>query len=136
MGEVNTDDVLYGLTRSDWERWSERPTTPPTSVELVALEAHDIDALLEIETHWTDERAGGGIDAVLADIARSAIGGQVATAGSSTAGGSTLRPRGIVADGELVGLFIEPTASSPAPRLIIDRLHRGRGIEARVSAAA
>ena len=29
LGEENSDDLIYGLIRPDWEHWRDRPRQPP-----------------------------------------------------------------------------------------------------------
>ena len=40
IGDENSDDWLYGMTRADWEAWRDRPRHRPETVELVEI-THD-----------------------------------------------------------------------------------------------
>ncbi len=37
VGDENSDDWLYGMTRADWEAWRDRPRSRPDEVRLVEI---------------------------------------------------------------------------------------------------
>jgi RimJ/RimL family protein N-acetyltransferase len=128
VGEENSDDSIYGLTRSDWETWLKRPTTPPERVELIEVTPHNVGAVSKLATHKTQERFVATMlesftDALIPEI----VDGYPAVPWF----------RAVAADGEIVGFVMValPHEHSPEPylwRLLIDRLHQRRGIGGRV----
>lgn len=45
VGDECSDDMLYGMTRSDWEAWRDRPRRRPGVVELVPVTADNVRAV-------------------------------------------------------------------------------------------
>lgn len=124
VGDECSDDLLYGMTRTDWEAWRDRPRHRPERVELVPVTADNRRAVGALATHWSQERfvspmAGNFRDALVPPVLD----------------GAPLVPwfRAIEADGELVGFLMasEITDTHPNPylwRLLVDRMHQRRGI--------
>ncbi len=56
VGDECSDDMLYGMTRSDWEAWCNRPRQPPDQVELVPVTAGNRRAVGDLVIHKTQER--------------------------------------------------------------------------------
>jgi RimJ/RimL family protein N-acetyltransferase len=124
VGEENSDDHIYGMTRADWEQWRDRPRTPPESVELGEIGPENRRVVGALATHKTQEELVAPMSASFADALF-----------PSVVNGAPVRPwmRAIVADGTIVGfvMMTTPTARHPEPflwRLLIDRLHQRRGI--------
>lgn len=128
VGEDNSDDLLYGMTRADFVAWRERPRTPPGHVELVPITPDNARAVRRTATHKSQERF---VAPTLCSFADALV--------PEPEDGVPVVPwyRGITADGEVVGfvMLTAVTEAHPEPflwRLLIDRLHQGRGIGARV----
>lgn len=130
LGDDNSDDWLYGMTRADWEAWRTRPRARPDQVELVEIDpgnAHEVRAL---RSHHS-QRAF--VDPVVDSFADALY--------PEPFEGAAPVPflRAVRADGVLVGfvMLAEPTPHHPDPylwRLLIDRMHQRRGIGERVLA--
>lgn len=122
-GEVS-DDWIYGLTRQDWEAWRSRPTGAPDMVELVEIDAANVDEVSALSTHKTQEEFVAPMlksfkDALFPEIVD----------------GAPLFPwmRAIQADGEYVGFVMlalsgEHHEDTYLWRFLIDRRHQRRGI--------
>lgn len=128
VGDDNTDDLLYGMTRDDWEAWRDRPTDAPAEVRLVEVTPDNQGPVLRLETHESQRRFVSPNVKSLADA-------QV----PEVIDGAAVVPwyRAIEADGQLVGfvMLAEITDAHPEPylwRLLIDRRHQRRGIGDRV----
>lgn len=128
VGDDNSDDWIYGLTRADHEAWLARPTTPPATVELVPITPDNARAVQALRTHKTQER-------MVAPVLRSFADALV----PEVIDGAPVVPwyRAVAADGDLVGfvMLAEPTEVHPEPylwRLLVDRLHQRRGIGERI----
>ena len=123
VGDECSDDLLYGMTRADWDAWISRTRTRPAKVELAPITPDNADAVGEIETHKSQERF----------VAPMAINFQDALVLSTTEGGSTPWFRAIEADGEVVGFMLASAINQHRTtpylvRLLIDRMHQRRGI--------
>ncbi|MEM9464558.1 MAG: GNAT family N-acetyltransferase [Actinomycetota bacterium] len=128
VGDENSDDALYGLTRDDHADWAARPTEAPAAVELVEITADLAGAVERLVTHKSQERfvspnLHSFADALLPEVVD----------------GAPVVPwyRAVEADGELVGfvMLAEITDAHPEPylwRLMIDRRHQRRRIGDRV----
>lgn len=128
VGDDNSDDWIYGLTRADWEAWRNRPTDAPADIRLVEITHDNADDVYRMRTHKSQERfvapnAASFVDAMFPE----------------EVDGAPVVPwlRAVEADGELVGFVMvaDTTEHHPEPylwRLLIDRLHQGRGIGGRV----
>ncbi len=124
VGDECSDDMLYGMTRADWETWCDRPRHRPGRVELVPVTSGNRLAVGALATHKSQERfvspmLGNFRDALLPQMRD----------------GAALVPwfRAIEADGETVGFIMaaEMTEAHPNPslwRFLIDRMHQRRGI--------
>ncbi len=125
-GEVS-DDWIYGLLRSDWEDWKNRPQGPPEKVELIEVTAENYGTVAKLTTHKTQESF---VAPMLWSYADALFPEEV--------DGAPLLPwmRAIAADGEFVGFVMLAlgTEHHPHPylwRLLIDRRHQRRGIGAK-----
>jgi RimJ/RimL family protein N-acetyltransferase len=128
IGDENSDDWLYGMTRADWEAWRDRPRHRPETVELVEITADKLSEVLALTTHRSQQRFVAPVAKSLADALIPA-----------EHDGVVVLPwyRAVVADGDLVG-FVMLARSQPGHpnpylwRLLVDRLHQRRGIGSRV----
>lgn len=130
VGDENSDDWIYGMTRDDWDAWRYRSTDPPSEVRLDPITEDTAFRVLSLRTHKTQESfvasmAGSYADALFPGIED----------------GYPVVPwlRAVIADGEIVGfvMMAEVTGGNPDPylwRMLIDRLHQRRGIGDRVIA--
>ncbi len=124
VGDECSSDLLYGMTRDDWEAWCNRPRQRPQHVELVPLSNENRLAVGGLVTHKSQERfvtpmLGNFRDALAPPLVHGAP--------------LVPWPRAIEADGEVVGFVMgtEMTDAHPTPclwRLLIDRMHQRRGI--------
>ena len=128
VGDENTDDLLYGMTRDDHADWVARPLGAPTEVGLVEVTPDNQRAVLSLTTHESQRRFVSPNVKSLADAQVPEI-----------IDGMAVVPwyRAIEADGELVGFVMlgEITAAHPEPylwRQMIERRHQRRGIGDRV----
>ena len=128
LGDDNSDDWIYGMTRADWDAWRTRPRIPPDAVRLVPVTATNRDEVLALRTHHSQL-------AFVAPVVRSFADALV----PDVVDGAPVLPwlRAIEADGRLVG-FVMLALATPAHadpylwRLLVDRLHQRRGIATRV----
>lgn len=127
LGEQNSDDLIYGLTRADRHAWLTRPRGEPETVRLVPVTQANKEAVLALRTHHSQE-------AFVAPTLRSFADALV----PDVVAGAPLRPwlRALEADGLTVGMVMlaEPGPEHPEPylwRLLVDRLHQRRGVGAR-----
>ena len=51
-----SDDWIYGVVRSDWETWRDRPRHRPTTVRLVEITADTVHEVGRLVTHRTQQR--------------------------------------------------------------------------------
>jgi RimJ/RimL family protein N-acetyltransferase len=126
VGDECSDDMLYGVTRADWDAWCNRPRHRPDHVALVTVTADNRRAVGNLATHKSQEHfvspmLGSFRDALVPPLRH----------------GAPLVPwfRAIEADGEVAGFIMaaEMTHDHPNPflwRLLIDRMHQRRGIGA------
>lgn len=124
VGDENSDDWIYGLTRADRDAWRQRPRSVPGRVELVEIDSHNARSFEGLRTHKSQERFVASVQASYADALFPEV-----------VDGAPLVPwlRGIVADGVPAGfvMMAEVTATNPEPylwRFLVDRLHQGRGV--------
>jgi RimJ/RimL family protein N-acetyltransferase len=126
VGDDNSDDAIYGMTRDDWSSWQNRTVVEPRSVTLALITPESQRHVSQLRTHASQERF-------------------VAPMGNSFANalfppvvdGQPLSPwlRSIDVDGRPVGFVMlsEVTDAHPEPylwRFLVDRLHQRRGIGA------
>jgi RimJ/RimL family protein N-acetyltransferase len=124
VGEECSDDMLYGMTRPDWEAWCHRPRHRPERVELVPVTGDNRRAVGDLVTHKSQEHF---VSPMLGNF-RDAL-------APPALDGGVLVPwwRAIEADGETVGFIMaaEMTDTHANPylwRLLVDRMHQRRGI--------
>ncbi len=124
VGEVNSDDWIYGMTRSDRTDWTTRPRSAPETVVLAEITRANLAEVRRLTTHHSQERFVAPIDDSLALALVPPI---YVTAPARPF------PRAVVADGEVVGFVMLAAVSDRHPepalwRLLVDRRHQGRGI--------
>lgn len=124
VGDECSDDMLYGMTRADWDTWIGRPRHRPAEVRLVPVTPDNRRDVAALVTHKSQERfvspmLGNFRDALVPPVVN----------------GATLIPwfRAIEADGEIAGFVMaaEATEAHPNPylwRFLVDRMHQRRGI--------
>lgn len=124
LGDDNSDDWIYGLTRADWATWRGRPRATPGVVHLSPVTVDNRAALLALRTHHSQQ-------AFIAPMLQSFADAYL----PEVVDGAPVVPwlRGIEADGELVGfaMMALTTPHHPEPylwRLLVDRMHQRRGI--------
>ncbi len=124
VGDECSDDMLYGMTRSDWDAWCRRPRHRPARVELAPMATDNRRAVGDLVTHKSQERF---VSPMLGNF-RDAL-------APPSRHGAPLVPwyRAIEADGQIVGFIMasEMTEAHANPslwRLLIDRMHQRRGI--------
>ena len=128
VGDDNSDDWLYGMTRADWDAWRDRPRQAPALVELVEITEDNLPMVLRMATHHSQTRF---VDPTVLSLAEALI--------PSTHDGVPVEPwyRAVRADGIHVG-FVMVARSAPGStetylwRLLVDRLHQRRGIGSRI----
>jgi RimJ/RimL family protein N-acetyltransferase/GNAT superfamily N-acetyltransferase len=128
LGADNSDDWIYGMTRADWQAWRSRPRTSPREVALVPITAANRAAALALATHHSQQ-------AFVAPVAQSFAEALL----PDEDGGFPVHPwLGLVeSDGRAVGFVMVALVDRPGAephlwRLLIDRMHQGRGIGTRV----
>ncbi len=127
VGDDNSDDRIYGLTREDRESWQGRSAETPNRVDLVEIDVHNERVVARLATHKSQERLVAPMLQSFADAQFPEI-----------VDGHPVVPwlRAIEADGEIVGfvMLAVTTEHHPEPylwRLLIDRRHQRRGIGGR-----
>lgn len=126
VGEENSDDLIFGLTPADRDEWRNRSRDRPNEVGLVEITPETHRSVADLVTHRSQERF---VAPNLWSFANALF-----PRGDD---GDAVVPwyRAIEADGELVGFIMtaEPRGDDPAYlwRLMVDRLHQGRGIGTR-----
>ncbi|MCO6501877.1 MAG: N-acetyltransferase [Acidimicrobiales bacterium] len=126
-GEVS-DDVIYGMTRSDWEEWVDRPRDLPEKVELVEVTEHNFADVARLRTHHTQESF---VAPMLWSFADALFPGEE--------DGLPVIPwmRAVEADGVLAGFVMVAVENEKQPdaylwRLLVDRLQQRRGLGKRI----
>ncbi|MEO6123223.1 MAG: GNAT family N-acetyltransferase [Ilumatobacteraceae bacterium] len=124
VGDECSDDMLYGMTRADWDAWCARPRHRPSRVELAPITADNRRTVGDLVTHKSQERF---VSTMLGNFRDALV--------PPLFDGATVVPwyRAIEADGETVGFILaaEVNDNHPNPylwRLLIDRIHQRRGI--------
>jgi GNAT superfamily N-acetyltransferase len=128
LGDDNSDDLIYGMTRADRDEWQARPRPRPDSVRFVEITDENFSAVVRLATHKSQERF---VAPVMQSLAEALV--------PPVEHGVTVVPwyRAVEADGELVG-FVMLARSQPGAevpwlwRLLIDRRHQRRGIGSQV----
>ena len=107
VGDENSDDWLYGMTRPDWESWRNRSRTRPETVELVEVTSDNLSDVLRLATHRSQQR-------FVAPVAKSLADALVPPEHE----GVVVRPwyRAVRADGHLVGFVMLGAFAAGAPR--------------------
>lgn len=128
VGDENSDDLIYGLTRPDWEAWRDRIRSYPTEVHLVEMSHANRQDVLDLRTHKSQE-------AFVAPMAKSLSQAMIPPVDD----GPPVVPwlRAAEADGAIVGFVMLDLSHPTGPflwRLLIDRMHQRRGIASRVLA--
>jgi RimJ/RimL family protein N-acetyltransferase/GNAT superfamily N-acetyltransferase len=128
LGDENSDDWIYGLTRPDWEIWRNRPQQSPRQVDLVEITFDNEWAVSKLTTHKSQERFVAPMSRSFTDALFPEV-----------VDGAPVVPwmRAVTADEEIVGFVMLAlrTDHHPEPflwRLLVDRLHQRRGIGGRV----
>ncbi|HYN34872.1 MAG TPA: GNAT family N-acetyltransferase [Ilumatobacteraceae bacterium] len=128
VGDDNSDDWLYGMTRDDSELWRNRSRTQPEMVELVEVTDANLSEVLRLATHRSQQYFATPVPKSLAEALI-----------PPEHEGVVVRPwyRAVRADGDVVGfvMLARSQAGHPEPylwRLLIDRMHQRRGIGAQV----
>lgn len=137
VGDENSDDWLYGLTPELRAEWNGRPRHRPERVELVELEPAGLREVLALGVHHSQRRFVSPVSTSLAQVAVPPM--EQGSEDDPDGPRAVPWPRVVLADGVAVGFVMleEPTATEPEPylwRLLIDRLHQGRGIGGQVLA--
>jgi GNAT superfamily N-acetyltransferase len=124
IGDDNSDDWIYGMTRADWEAWRDRPYSAPQDVRLVPVTQENSATVRALRTHHS-QRA---FVAPMLDSFADALLPEVVD-------GAAVVPwlRAVEADGQVVGFVMVALTSPDHPepylwRLLIDRMHQRRGI--------
>ncbi len=124
VGDENSDDWFYGMTRAEHDAWTTRQREAPRVVRLAEVTRENVATLRALRTHKTQERFVAPVENAFMHALFPPL-----------ANGAPYVPflRGIEADGELVGfvMMTEPTEHHEEPilwRLLIDRMHQRRGI--------
>jgi diamine N-acetyltransferase len=124
LGQDNSDDWIYGMTREDWAAWRDRPRDRPADVRLAELGPHNVRAVRALRTHHSQRAFVAPVRDSLADALVPEL-----------VDGAPVAPwlRAIEADGTVVGFVMLAlvTSTHPEPylwRLLIDRMHQRRGI--------
>ena len=127
LGDVVSDDWIYGMTRPDWETWRDRPKQLPDEVRLVEVTTDNERAVSKLATHKTQEEFVAPMLWSFADALFPEV-----------VDGAPVVPwmRAVVADDDYVGfaMLALTTEHHPEPflwRLLVDRLHQRRGIGTR-----
>ena len=131
VGDENSDDVLYGLTRQGWDAWRTRPLEAPEQVRLASVDPSNIEAVAALRTHKSQERLVAPMVVSFAEA--------IAPAPRD---GVPVEPwmRAIEADGVVAGFMMValPRGDWFEPflwRLLIDRMQQRRRIGSRAVSA-
>lgn len=129
VDDDNSDDWLYGMTRADWEAWTQRPSQPAADVRLIEIDAANQYAVRKLGAHHSQE--GRLVSPVVASMADALF--------PEVIDGAPVAPwmRAVEADGELVAFVMLAlvTDAHPEPylwRLLVDRLHQRRRLGSRI----
>ncbi|MCU0283649.1 MAG: GNAT family N-acetyltransferase [Candidatus Nanopelagicales bacterium] len=124
LGQDNSDDWIYGMTRDDWAAWRDRPRSTPQDLRLVPITPENRHDVARLATHHSQQAL---VAPVLVSMADALV--------PDVVDGAPVEPwlRALEGDGVLVGfvMLASPTQAHPEPflwRLLVDRLHQRRGI--------
>ncbi len=123
VGDDCSDDMLYGMTRSDWDAWCNRSRRRPAVVNFVPVTADNSEAVGNLATHKSQERF---VSPMLRNF-RDAL-------APPRRDDAQLVPwyRAIEADGDIVGFLmateVTATRNPYLWRFLVDRMHQRRGI--------
>ncbi|MCP3934632.1 MAG: GNAT family N-acetyltransferase [Actinomycetia bacterium] len=124
VGDRCSDNMLYGMVRSDWEAWCNRPRHRPDRVELVPVTADNRRVIGALTSHKSQERF---VSPMLGNFREALV--------PPSSDGAPLVPwyRAIEADGEIAGFIMasEATETHTNPylwRFLVDRMYQRRGI--------
>lgn len=124
--DENSDDAIYGMTRTDWTDWVQRPQDSPDTIRLLEIDERNQMAVAALTTHESQRRFVADVNESYAD-----------SLFVSDEARRTRAPwlRAVEADGELAGFVMvalpHAAGSTAEPylwRLLIDRRHQRRGI--------
>ena len=123
-----TDDLLYGMTHSDWSAWVGRPSGRPADVSLVEITPETAIAVTRLTTHQSQRRFASTVQQSFADALFPEEHEDAAVVPWL---------RAVEADGELVGfvmiaMITEHHTHPYLWRLMVDRMHQRRGIGGRI----
>ncbi len=124
------DNMSYAATREEWLAWRGRPTGAPARVELEPITATTARAYLALRTHHSQRRFVAPMDESFTDALFPPLddGHQVVP-----------RTLGVTADGTPAGFVMVAEAAPSDPpylwRLLVDRMHQGRGVGGRAVTA-
>ena len=118
------DDDMYALLATDRVAWLGRPTSPPSDVRLVDVDAGNLERLVEVTVHHSQHRFVPSASDALAQALVPPVGSGITP---------SLQVRSIEADGRLVGLVVVSNSTTTEPELrlrwlLVDRWHQRRGI--------
>ncbi len=131
VGDDNSDDLLYGMTREMRAGWLQRPREPADQVRLVEIDRQNNRSVEDLKTHHSQE-------GLVAPTLHSFSDALFAILDPTTT--FEVWMRGIEADGEMAGFvmvaFPEPSAEGEIGepylwRLLVDRRHQRRGLGTR-----
>ena len=127
VGDVVSDDWLYGMTRTEWEAWRDRARARPDIVDLVEIDDANLDDTLRVATHGSQRDMVAPVSISLGE----------ALVASTATDGRVRSPwfRAVRADDVIVGFVMLDRAGERESylwRLVVDRMHQRRGIGRRV----
>lgn len=122
-----TDDARFSLLAADWGTWVARPTGAPATVDFIAVDASNVDAVCAIAVGHSQRRFVRSPAESIADAAHPPL-----------VAGVPLTPwyRAIRADDAVAGFLLISANSSTRPtphlwQLLVDQRHQRRGIARR-----
>lgn len=118
VGGQNSDNTLYGMTRDEWTAWSERDRHGPDDTRLVDIVPRNLADVLALRTHHSQRRLVSPVAEWFASV--------------YAPGERTPWLAAIEADGRIVGALLmalpDDDGTAVLWRLMVDRMHQGRGI--------
>lgn len=128
VGDDNSDDWLYGMTREQHTAWTARSRHAVRDVQLVEIDHTNSAVVAALSTHHSQRQFVSPVEQSFREALFVA-----------PFEGSPVEPwlRAVQADGELVGfvMLTAPTEAHPIPylwRLLVDRRHQRRAVGHRV----